>query len=70
MKKIIASTLAGTAALLVLAGCTGEAQDTNFIGTATPTPSVSETPTPTPTPTETPTPTPTPTQTPAETDNI
>ena len=68
MKKIIAHSLVASAALLLLAGCTGEAQDTDYIGTATPSPSVSETPTPTPTPTETPTPSPTPT--PAEPDNI
>jgi hypothetical protein len=66
MKKIIGSTLVGMAALLLLAGCTGDAQDTDYIGTETPSPSVSETPAPT----ETPTPTPTPTETPAEVDNI
>jgi PBP1b-binding outer membrane lipoprotein LpoB len=76
MKKIIATTMVGSAALLLLTGCVGEAQDTNKIGTATPNPSVSETPTPTPTetptptPTETPTPTPSPTETPFEPDNI
>ncbi|WP_374945547.1 hypothetical protein [Agreia sp.] len=63
---MIATSIVATAAVLLLAGCTGEAQDTHFIGTATPSPSVSETPTPTPSPTVTPTPT----QTPAETDNI
>jgi ABC-type uncharacterized transport system auxiliary subunit len=68
MKKIIATTIVGTAALLLLAGCTGEAQDTDYIKTATPTPTV--TPSEPPTPTPTPTVTPTPTQTPAEPDNV
>lgn len=68
MKKIIATTIVGSAALLLLTGCVGEAQDTDKVGTATPNPSVSETSTPTPT--ETPTPTPTPTETPFEPDNI
>jgi hypothetical protein len=66
MKKIIATTIVGSAALFLLTGCTGEAQDTDYIGTATPTPSVSSTPSPTPTPEPSESPTPTP----AEVDNI
>jgi PBP1b-binding outer membrane lipoprotein LpoB len=62
MKRILATTMLSAAAVLVLAGCTGEAQDTEYVGTAPPST--------TPTQTSTPTPTPTPTETPAEPDNI
>jgi hypothetical protein len=68
MKKIIATTIAGAAALFLLTGCTGDAQDTQYIKTATPTPSVTSTPSPTPTPEPQPSESPTPT--PAEVDNI
>jgi ABC-type glycerol-3-phosphate transport system substrate-binding protein len=68
MKKIIATTIVGSAALLLLAGCAGDAQDIEYIGTATPTPSSTSTPSPTPTPAPTPSESPTPT--PVEPDNI
>jgi hypothetical protein len=68
MKKIIATTIVGSAALFLLTGCTGDAQYTEYVGTATPTPSVTSTPSPTPTPEPAPSESPSPT--PAEVDNI